>query len=71
MLTQDAYAGKKPLFLGIDHVRFLKKILPGSTITVQAELLKERREKAIATCTAKVFCEGAEAASGEVTLAMR
>ena len=71
LLTMDVYAGKIPLFLGINHVRFLKKILPGCTITVEAEMKEERREKAIATCSAKVFCDGAEVASGEVTLAMR
>lgn len=71
LLTQDVYAGKKPLFLGINNVRFLKKILPGDTITVQAEISRERREKAIATCSAKVFRGGEEVASGEVTLAMR
>lgn len=71
LLTLDVYAGKKPLFLGINNVRFLRKILPGSTITVQAEISSERREKAIATCSAKVFCGSEEAASGDVTLAMR
>lgn len=71
LLTLDVYAGKKPLFLGINNVRFLRKILPGSTITVQAKISSERREKAIATCSAKVFSGGEEAASGDVTLAMR
>ena len=71
LLSQDIYAGKKPLFLGINNVRFMKKILPGSTITVQAEIGRERQDKAIATCSAKVYCNGEEVASGEVTLAMR
>ena len=49
LLSMDVYAGKKPLFLGIDNVRFFKKILPGTTITIKAAISKERREKAIAT----------------------
>ena len=71
LLSTPRYAGKTPLFLGINNVRFLKKILPGDTIEIRAELLSERPEKAIATCTAKIFNHGELAASGEVTLAMR
>ncbi len=71
LLSTPRYAGKTPLFLGINNVRFLNKILPGDTIEICAELLSERPEKAIATCTAKIFNHGELAASGEVTLAMR
>ena len=71
LLSMDVYAGKKPLFLGIDNVRFFKKILPGATITIEATIAKERREKAIATCSAKVYCGKEEMAVGDVTLAMR
>lgn len=71
LLSAERYAGKIPLFLGINNVRFIKKILPGSTIEIQAVLLDERMEKAIATCSAKVFCQGDLMAVGDVTLAMR
>lgn len=71
LLSTERYAGKVPLFLGINNVRFLKKILPGDTLEIRAELAKERAEKAIATCSAEICVRGEPAASGEVTLAMR
>lgn len=71
LLSVERYAGKVPLFLGINNVRFLKKILPGSTIKIQAVLVTERAEKAIASCSAKIFCDGDLMAVGDVTLAMR
>ena len=71
LMTKECYAGKTPMFLGLNNVRFLRKILPGDTIVIKAELIKERAEKAIATCSAEVFDNGELAATGEVTLAMR
>ncbi|MCR4804712.1 MAG: 3-hydroxyacyl-ACP dehydratase FabZ [Clostridia bacterium] len=71
LLSCERYAGKVPLFLGIDSVRFRAKIVPGDTIEIRAVLAKERPEKAIATCHAQVFVRGGLAAEGDVTLAMR
>ena len=71
LLSTQRYAGKIPLFLGINNVRFLKKILPGDTLEIQAKLTAERQEKAIATCSAEVYNHGELAVTGDVTLAMR
>lgn len=71
LLSTERYAGKTPLFLGINNVRFLKKILPGDTIEIRAKLTAERVEKAIATCSAEVYNHGELAATGDVSLAMR
>ena len=71
LLSAERYAGKIPLFLGINNVRFLSKIQPGDTLEIHAELTAEREEKAIATCSAEIFVGGVKAASGDVTLAMR
>lgn len=71
LLSTERYAGKTPLFLGINNVRFLRKILPGDTIEIRAQMTAERVEKAIATCSAEVYNHGELAAKGEVTLAMR
>lgn len=71
LMTKPAYAGKIPLFLGIDQVKFRKKILPGDTLEIHAEMLREREEKAIATCRCKVYAAGELAAESEVTIAMR
>ena len=71
LLSTERYAGKIPLFLGINNVRFLKKILPGDTIEIRAKLASERAEKAIATCSTEVYNHGDLAVTGDVTLAMR
>lgn len=71
LLSTARYAGKVPLFLGIDKVRFKRKILPGDTLEIRARLTSEREEKAIATCSAEIYNHGELAASGDVTLAMR
>ncbi len=71
ILSTERYAGKVPLFLGVNNVRFMAKIMPGDTIETQANLVKERVEKAIVTCTCQVFTKGELACTGDVTLAMR
>ena len=71
LLSTERYAGKKPLFIGINNVRFPRKILPGETLEIHAELTAERLEKQIATCSAKTFVNGELASSGDVILAMR
>ncbi|WP_253291079.1 3-hydroxyacyl-ACP dehydratase FabZ [Pseudoflavonifractor sp. MSJ-37] len=71
LMTKPCYAGKTPLFLGIDNVKFRKKILPGDTLEIHAELFSERPEKAIASCKCQVFTDGDLAAESEVTIAMR
>ena len=71
LMTKPEYVGKTPLFLGIDQVRFERKILPGDTVEIRAALASERREKAIATCSAELYRRGELAATGVVTLAMR
>ena len=38
-MSKPVYAGKTPLFLGINNVRFLRKILPGDTLEIRAQLL--------------------------------
>ena len=71
LLSMDRYAGKVPLFLGINNVRFLRKILPGDTLEIHAKLASERVEKAIATCKCAVYTAGDLAAETGVTIAMR
>ena len=71
LMSKPVYAGKTPLFLGINNVRFLRKILPGETLEIRAQLLHERPEKAIATCRCTVHVQGELAAETEVTIAMR
>ncbi|HML37764.1 MAG TPA: 3-hydroxyacyl-ACP dehydratase FabZ [Bacillota bacterium] len=71
LLSQERYAGTTPYFIGIDKVRFFRKIAPGDTIEIHSSISAEKREKAIATCSAVVYNKGEIAATGDVTLAMR
>lgn len=71
LLSTRRYAGKTPLFLGIDRVSFQRKILPGDTIELRAEVVSERPDKAIATCAAEACIHGEVAARGLITIAMR
>ena len=71
LLSVESYRGLTPLFLGINNVRFRRKVLPGDTITMCARLLSQRPEKLIATCVVEVYRGEELAAEGEVTLAMR
>lgn len=71
VLSTERYAGKTPLFLGIDKVKFFSKIKPGDTVETRAVLLKDIAEKAIVTCCCEVHNGGVLACVGEITLAMR
>lgn len=71
MMCAPRYAGKTPLFLGINHVRFKKKILPGDTLESHVTLISERAEKGIVTCGTEAYVNGELAVTGEITVAMR
>ena len=71
LMTKESYVGKTPLFLGINNVRFRKKILPGDTLEIHSVLASERPEKAIATCKCSIYTDGDLAVESEVTIAMR
>lgn len=83
LMTKPEYAGKVPLFLGTDKVRFFQKILPGDTLTICAGMVAERADKAIGTCRCEVYVSrndgngetAAETeglvATAEITIAMR
>ena len=38
LMTKPAYKGKTPLFLGINNVKFRKKVMPGDTLEIHAKL---------------------------------
>lgn len=38
VLTDQRYAGKLPLFGGLDGARFRRQVNPGDTLTIEAEL---------------------------------
>lgn len=71
ILSCERYAGKTPLFIGIDKVKFCSKIKPGDMLEIRSQISYENIEKAIVTCSAAVFSDGKLACEGDVTLAMR
>lgn len=71
LLSMGRYAGKVPLFIGIDKVRFFRKIQPGDTLRIVSRIQSERIEKSIVTCSAEVYNKEELACTGDVTLAMR
>ena len=71
ILSTERYAGKVPLFIGINNVKFKSPIRPGDTLEIHSEMTYEKEEKAIVTCSAEVYDDGVLACTGDVTLAMR
>ena len=71
VLSTERYAGKTPLFLGINNVRFKSKILPGDTVEVRSKWAAERPEKAIVTSAAELYNHGELAVTAEIVLALR
>ena len=71
LLSMPEYAGKIPLFIGIDQVRFKQKIEHGDTIEIEAEIQTVNEAKAVVTCKATVYNKKTISTTGLVTLAMR
>ena len=71
LMSTLRYARNTPLLLGVDKVIFRKKILPGDTLEIHANIISEKREKAIVTCAAEVYVHQEWAANGDITIAMR
>ena len=53
-LSADDFAGKLPLFGGIDKARFRRQVVPGETLTLTAHLGKMSRMAGKATGEASV-----------------
>jgi 3-hydroxyacyl-[acyl-carrier-protein] dehydratase len=70
-MTSEKYAGKTPLFAGIDSVKFRRKIVPGDTVYAKAIIAQENEEKGVITCSAELYLDGEIAVRGLITIAMR
>jgi 3-hydroxyacyl-[acyl-carrier-protein] dehydratase len=61
VLADERYAGKLPLFGGIDSARFRRQVLPGETLDLRLEMLRmsSRAGKAhgVASVEGEVACE--------------
>lgn len=73
LLSMEKYRGMTPLFIGIDGVKFKRKVLPGMHMKMTAKISKVVEEKAIVSCEA-VSCNaetGDVCVIATVSLAMR
>jgi len=68
VLSLPENKGKLGFFAGIDKAKFKRKILPGETITLEAEIIKVRGPIAVVKGLATV--DGEKAVICELTLAM-
>ncbi len=67
-LSKDELRGKKTSFLGINNVKFKRKIVPGNTLIIHATLQSYRR--GIATGTAVSFVSDEPACSADFVVAV-
>lgn len=70
-MTRDCYAGKTPLLMEIGRVRFVRKLLPGTTVQLRADLKEERRDIGVVICRCQALADEKLCAEAEITLAMR
>ena len=67
-LSKDELRGKKTNFIGINNVKFKRKIVPGETLTIHATLQSFRR--GIASGNAVSFVGDAQACSADFVVAI-
>jgi 3-hydroxyacyl-[acyl-carrier-protein] dehydratase len=68
ILSMEEYKGKLAVFTGIEKMRFRKQVIPGDTLTMEAELIALKRGIGKAKVTAKVGEK--VAAEGELMFAI-
>ncbi len=68
LLSMPENKGKLGVFTGINNFKFRRQVVPGDTLTLQAELLKYRHGMGQAKVKATV--DGALAAAGEISFAI-
>lgn len=68
LLSMPENRGKLGVFTGIDAMKFRRRVIPGDTLTLEAELLMYRHGMGKAKVSATV--EGKIAAAGEISFAV-
>ncbi len=67
-LYPEENRGRIAYFAGIDKAKFKRKILPGETITLEVEMIKQRGPIGVGKATA--YVNGEKAVSAELTFAL-
>ena len=68
ILSLEQYKGKIGYFAGINNLKFKKKVVPGDTLKLEVEIIKQRGPIGIGKATATV--DGKIAVTGELTFAI-
>lgn len=68
ILSKEENKGKNALFGGIDKLRFKKPVLPGDTLKLEVNIIKQKGPIGIGEAVATV--EGKVVAKGELTFAI-
>lgn len=71
LAVMDEYKGKTPLLYKVSNAVFRAQIKPGDTVTLEAEVVEENKERAIITSRCRSIVNGVVAAECEATVAMR
>lgn len=68
ILTVEQYKGRIVYFAGINNLKFKRKVIPGDTLKLEVEIIKQKGP--IGVGSAKATVNGEIAATGELTFAI-
>jgi len=68
ILSKEEYKGRIAYFAGINNVKFKKKVVPGDTLKLEVEIIKQKGPIGVGKATATV--DGKIATTGELTFAI-
>ena len=71
LMTDEKKREKTPLFLGVNQARFIKPVLPGSTLEFTAEIVSVREKKQIYTFKEEALLDGETAACCEAVVILK
>lgn len=68
VLSEEKFKGKTPYFVGLNKVKFRKKVIPGDTLKMEVETVRMRSSMGIGK--AKAYVENKLVAEGELMFAI-
>ena len=68
VLSEEKFKGKIPYFVGLNKVKFRKKVIPGDTLKMEVETVRMRSSMGVGK--AKAYVENKLVAEGELMFAI-
>ncbi|MBU5293918.1 3-hydroxyacyl-ACP dehydratase FabZ [Anaerosalibacter bizertensis] len=68
VLSEEKFKGKTPYFVGLNKVKFRKKVIPGDTLKMEVETVRMRSSMGVGK--AKAYVENKLVAEGELMFAI-